>query len=102
MLLCYLRFNTSHVSINRVYEPGCKFDYTSFNTSHVSINPPLKMTLILCPQVSIHLMFLLIAMESMGTVAQADVSIHLMFLLIVKSEVVLLAFKLFQYISCFY
>ena len=57
---CY--FNTSHVSINPVSSLSNFFVQLYFNTSHVSINRAQRLHTFQCSPISIHPMFLLIAM----------------------------------------
>ena len=57
-------FNTSHVSINLWPRKNAFGWWIYFNTSHVSINPSCKIRSMAFHFISIHLMFLLIAISS--------------------------------------
>ena len=62
-----------------------------FNTSHVSINQRKFPRLYFGNGISIHLMFLLIALPLSGAISPLFISIHLMFLLIKKAVIFCLA-----------
>ena len=96
-----LHFNTSHVSINRLVVIILLMVLSHFNTSHVSINLSLLVLVSRISQISIHLMFLLIANSDSNLSTQlhfntSHVSINR------KTALLQLQSDIFQYISCFY
>ena len=97
-----LRFNTSHVTINRAFPQEFWYIKYRFNTSHVTINPGRTGLRCRYAQVSIHLMLLLI-IRADGLKMSLCSSFNTSHVTINHAGGCLpFPGKRFQYISCYY
>ena len=96
-----LRFNTSHVTINRAFPQEFWYIKYRFNTSHVTINPGRTGLRCRYAQVSIHLMLLLIMLVAASLFPESGFNTSHVTINRNKRRY-LHAVIAFQYISCYY